>query len=70
MGSNACLSRCQRECPVTINVETCKSYGVQAGKDVASFACELLKKYCSGGQKSRSGPGLGYTPPTRVTLRK
>lgn len=26
-GNNFCLSQCKRECPPTINVETCKNYG-------------------------------------------
>jgi len=43
-GNNVCLSTCQRECPAeppTVNIESCKRYGEQAGKDSAAAACSL-----------------------------
>jgi hypothetical protein len=34
---------CSKECTVTVNVETCKNYGVQAGKDAAKEGCDLAQ---------------------------
>lgn len=45
-GSAACMSMCKQSCAPTVNIEVCKGYGVQAGKDAATFACDLSRTYC------------------------
>jgi hypothetical protein len=64
-GNSGCLSMCKKECQVTVNVEDCKRYGVQAGKDAATEGCDLAKSYCDVGIMPRS-----YMPPPYVTLEQ
>jgi hypothetical protein len=56
---------CSKECTVTVNVETCKNYGVQAGKDAAKEGCDLAQVYCQSLMMPRS-----YVPPPYVTLQQ
>lgn len=37
------MSMCKPSCVPTVNVEVCKGYGNQAGKDSAQFACDLSR---------------------------
>jgi hypothetical protein len=37
------MSMCKQSCAPTVNIEVCKGYGVQAGKDAATFACDLSR---------------------------
>eukprot|EP00878_Enallax_costatus_P030005 GHUV01032593.1.p2 GENE.GHUV01032593.1~~GHUV01032593.1.p2 ORF type:complete len:191 (+),score=26.56 GHUV01032593.1:225-797(+) len=49
--TNNCYSACQKKCPVKVDMDKCKRFGADKGRQIGQDSCGTVRKYCSGSQK-------------------